>query len=146
MSASSKNAYNIDFYAWALHNAELLKQGKFSDIDFQHIAEEIEGLGKSDKRELINRCALLLAHLLKWQFQSDKRSNSWKYTIEEQRDEILELLEDSPSLKNELAEKWNRSYAKALRIAAADTGMNKNNFPAHCPFSLNDALNDNFFP
>jgi hypothetical protein len=143
MSTKSKK-YNIDFYAWALHNATLLKQGKFSEVDVEHVAEEIESLGKSDKRELINRCAILLAHLLKWQFQPDKRSNSWKYTLEEQCDEILELLEDSPSLKYELEEKWERAYKKAVRIAVADTGMSQNSFPETCPFCLDDILNPDF--
>lgn len=146
MSAKAQYEYNQDFYAWALHNAELIRQGKLSEVDLEHIAEEIESMGKSDKRELINRFAILLAHLLKWQYQPDKRSNSWKYTIEEQRDEVLELLEDSPSLKYELEEKLERAYKKALRVAATETGMSKADFPTSCPFSLNEALNTNFFP
>ena len=146
MNAKTQYEYNRDFYAWALHNAELIKQGKLGEVDLQNIAEEIESMGKSDKRELINRFAILLAHLLKWQFQPDRRSNSWKYTIEEQRDEVLELLEDSPSLKYELEDKLERAYRKSLRVAATETGMSKSDFPANCPFSLNEALNTNFFP
>src|SRR5437016_556236 len=120
-----KHGYNQDFYAWIMHNAKLLRQGKFSQVDVEHVAEELESMGKSDKRELSNRLALLLAHLLKWKFQAERRSNSWKYTIEEQRFELNELLEDSPSLNHELDLKFSLAYKKALLLAAKDTGLNK---------------------
>lgn len=138
--------YNSDFYAWALHNAELIRQGKLSEVDLENVAEEIESMGKSDKRELINRFAVLLSHLLKWQFQPERRSNSWKYTIEEQRDEVLELIEDSPSLKHELNQKIERAYKKAVLLAATETGMGKDIFPKVCTFSLEAALNSDYFP
>lgn len=142
----TQQEYDKDFYAWTLHNAELIRQGKLSEVDLVHVAEEIESIGKSDKRELINRVAILLAHLLKWQFQPERRSNSWKYTIEEQRDEVMELLEDSPSLQHELQNKLERAYKKAVLLAATDTGMNKNSFPKVCPFTLDKALDINFYP
>ncbi len=146
MKAKALADYHKDFYAWALHSAALIRQGKLSSLDFEHIADEIESMGKSDKRELINRFAVLLAHLLKWQFQPERRSNSWKYTIEEQRDEVLDLLEDSPSLKYELNQKLERAYKKAVLLAATHTGMSKNAFPESCPFSLEKSLDDEFFP
>lgn len=138
--------YHKDFYAWALHNAELIRNGSFSETDNQHIAEELESMGKSDKRELINRFAVLIAHLLKWQFQSDRRCNSWKYTIEEQRCEIKDLLEDSPSLKHELDSRLQHSYKRAVLFAATETGFNKNVFPEVCPFSLKQITDIKFFP
>lgn len=131
-----KLEYDQDFYQWAIHNAALVRQRKFSEIDFKNIAEELESMGRSDKRELINRFALLLAHLLKWKFQPDRRSNSWKYTIEEQRFEVSELLEDSPSLKKELQQKINRAYQKALLMAASETGLSKDKFPKKVSFSI----------
>lgn len=138
--------YEKDFYAWTTHNAKLLREGKFSEMDVEHIAEEIESMGKSEKRELMSRLAVLLAHLLKWQFQPERQSNSWKYTIEEQRDEVLELLDESPSLKHEIKEKLERAYRKAILWAATEMGVNKSIFQEKCPFSLEETLNKNFYP
>jgi len=146
MPKSITKEYEKDFYAWTTHNAKLLRQGKFSEIDVEHIAEEIESMGKSEKRELISRLAVLLAHLLKWQFQPERQSNSWKYTIEEQRDEVLELFEESPSLKHEIEEKLERAYRKAILWAATEMGVNKSIFQEKCPFSLEKTLNKNFYP
>src|SRR5262245_16613266 len=95
-------SYSKDFYAWALYNAELIRQGKFTKIDSENIAEELESMGKSERRELINRFAVLLEHLLKWQYQPERRGKSGKYSIKEQRFKIKILLDDSPSLNHEL--------------------------------------------
>jgi Domain of unknown function DUF29 len=146
MNAKVQHEYNQDFYAWALHNAELIKQGKLSEVDLEHIAEEIESMGKSDKRELVNRFAVLLAHLLKWQLQPERRGNSWKYTIKTQRFEVTELLNDSPSLKYELDKQLEHAYEKALLLAVNETGLSQDTFPGSCPFSLEQSLNPNFFP
>lgn len=144
---TSKNlSYNKDFYAWAINNARLLRAGKLSEIDIENIAEEIESMGKSEKRELINRLAVLLAHLLKWKFQSTRRSNSWKYTIKEQRLRLNRLLAESPSLKKELEKKLNESYQDACYIALSETGLDEAIFPKKCPFSLRQALEQDFFP
>lgn len=146
MTKKINQEYEKDFYAWAIHNAQLLREGKLSEIDIENIAEEIESMGKSEKRELINRLAVLISHLLKWKFQPDRRSNSWKYTIEEQRDEVLELIEDSPSLKYDLAQQVSRSYKKAVLFAATETNIGKEMFPKNCPFSLEQTLDPTFFP
>ena len=138
--------YEQDFYAWTVHNVKLLREGKLSEIDVKHIAEEIESMGKSEKRELINRLAVLLAHLLKWQFQPERQSNSWKYTIEEQRHEVLDLLEESPSLTHESEDKLDRAYRKAILLAATEMGVNKSIFQDKCPFPLEKVLNQNFYP
>src|SRR5262245_7533678 len=135
MTKNIHKEYEQDFYAWTIHNAKLLREGKLSEVDIEHIAEEIESMGKSERRELINRLAVLIAHLLKWQFQEERRSNSWKYTIEEQRDEVLELLEESPSLKYEIKGKLDRAYGKAILWAATEMGVNKSVFKDECPFS-----------
>ncbi len=143
---SQQNEYDEDFYAWSLHNAALIRAGKLSEVDLENVAEEIESMGKANKRELISRLAVLLAHLLKWKFQPGLRGNSWKYTIENQRFEVRDLLNESPSLKHELDEQLNHAYKKALILAAAETGLTRTTFPETSPFSLADALNENFFP
>jgi hypothetical protein len=107
--------YEQDFYAWAIHNAELLRQGRLSEIDVEHIAEELECMGRSERRELMSRLAVLLAHLLKWVYQPHRRSRSWRAAIEGQREDLKVLLEESPSLKPELEQKLNEAYRRAKR-------------------------------
>ncbi len=138
--------YNEDFYAWLMANANLLRQHKFNEIDIEHVAEELEAMGKSEKRELTSRLTVLLAHLLKWQFQPALRSRSWKNTILTQRIDILELLEDSPSLRYELAERIIIAFEKAKLSAEDETGLDRNNFPESCPFSFDQLLNKDFLP
>jgi len=146
MAKSIQKEYEKDFYAWTTHNAKLLREGKLSEIDVENIAEEIESMGKSDKRELISRLAVLLAHLLKWEFQSERRGNSWKYTIKEQRFRLQDLLKDSPSLKKSLEENLNHAYEHALVIAVGETDLSERAFPKKCPFSLQQALDKDFLP
>jgi len=138
--------YNKDFYAWLIKNADLLRKRQFAEVDIEHVAEELEAMSKSEKRELISRLTVLLAHLLKWQFQSALRSRSWKNTILTQRIDISELLEDSPSLQYELERYCNVAYEKARLSAEDETGMDKMNFPEHCPFTLAQMLKKDFFP
>lgn len=138
--------YNKDFYAWLMNNASLLRQHKFNEVDIEHIAEELESMGKSEKRELTSRLTVLLAHLLKWKFQSALRSRSWKNTILTQRIDILELLDDSPSLKYELEERVVIAYEKARLSAEDETGIDKNNFPEICPFTFEQLLKKDYFP
>lgn len=140
------DSYEHDFYAWSVKNAELIRQGRWEEIDQENVAEELEYMARREIRELVSRLAVLLAHLLKWQFDPERRSNSWKYTIENQREEVAELLEDSPSLYHKIGELLVKAYIKALRIAVRETGIRKSFFPEACPFSFEQILDDNFFP
>jgi hypothetical protein len=146
MATKRKQEYEKDFYAWTIHNAQLLREGKLSEVDVENIALEIESMGKSEKRGLIHRVAVLLAHLLKWQLQSMRQSRSWQLTIKEQRFQLIELFKDSPSLKNESELKLKEAYAQALIIAERETGFEEKVFPKKCPFSLEQILNKDFFP
>jgi Domain of unknown function DUF29 len=138
--------YDKDFYAWSMHNASLLRQGKLSEVDIAHIAEEIESMGRADKRELVSRLAVLLAHLLKWKFQPSLQGKSWKVTIKEQRREVTDLLSESPSLKHELDDRFSHAYQRALDIIEKETELNLDTLPKICPFSLMEALDESFFP
>lgn len=140
------NQYEKDFYAWAITNAKLLREGKFSEIDIENIAEEIESMGRSEKNELINRLSVLLTHLLKWEFQRERRGNSWLYTIKEQRNRIKRRLKESPSLKNSLKESINDAYEDALLMAAGETNISEKTFPRECPYSLTELFAEDFFP
>ncbi len=144
--ATTENSYEKDFYAWTMKNAELLREGKLAEIDIEHIAEELESMGKSDKRELISRCTVLLMHLLKWRYQPDLRGNSWRKTIKEQRRAIAQLLGDSPSLKPHLTGTLDQEYNTARDDAIDETGLPGNIFPESCPFTLEDILNPDFWP
>jgi hypothetical protein len=139
-------SYQEDYYGWLQENAQLIREKNFSEIDAENIAEELESIGKSEKRDLSNRLTVLLMHLLKWQHQSVKRSTSWRNTIAVQRIDIRELLEDSPSLKNEISDKIAIAYEKAKLAAEIETGIEKQNFPAQCPFSLEQILDESFLP
>ena len=140
---SGSSTYELDFYAWAVTNAKLLRAGRLSEADVTNIAEELESMGRSEKRELINRLTVLLAHLLKWRFQAKRRSRSWAATIVEQRLQSLGLIADSPSLSPELSEKFAEAYVNAVKIAEKETGLR---FPEKCPFTLEETLDENFWP
>ncbi len=140
------NSYEKDFYAWIVRNVQLLREGKLSEIDIKNIAEELESMGKSEQRELINHLIVLLAHLLKWQFQPDHRSNSWNGTIIEQRRRIKRLLKDSPSLKRLLNEELGDSYQDAIPEASNETGISQTHFPSTCPYTIEQILDNHFYP
>ena len=133
-------AYETDIVAWANEQAALLRSGDMSAIDIEHVAEEIEDVGKSEQRELRSRMSVLLAHLLKWQYQPERRGNSWGRTIREQRKGIVMALEDAPSLKIKLDnDEWvERVWSDALAQAMGETDLDV--FPEKCPWSMKDVL------
>ena len=110
------NLYEKDFYVWTQENVRLMRERKFSELDIENIAEEIEAMGKRDKRELISRLAVLLTHLLKWQYQADFRSKSWKSALVTHRVEIERLLKDSPGLKHGLNDRTELDFPKKSGI------------------------------
>jgi hypothetical protein len=140
------NLYDLDFYRWTEIMAAALRQGRWQELDPDNLAEEIESLGRSDKRALKHRLEVLLMHLLKWQYQPDRRSNSWRATIVEQRLRILDLLSDSPSLKLYLEAEFANGYSNACKRAAAETGLEATDFPRECPFTLKTVMTDGFLP
>jgi ribosomal protein L29 len=138
--------YDKDFYAWANEQAALLRAGNLAAADIEHIAEEIESMGKTEKRELIGRLAVLLLHLLKWQFQPMLQGSSWRATIKIQRRDLARHLTDNPSLKSKLPEAIDDAYGNAILLATAETGLPETTFPAHCPWSLDQIGSDEFWP
>ena len=138
--------YERDFYGWANEQAALLRTGRLSAADIENIAEEIESMGRSEKRELVNRLAVLLAHLLKWQFQPERRGKSWRLTIREQRREVTDVLGDNPSLRSRLSEILVDAYSKALLIAERETDLADDTFPTECPWCFDQVVDDGFWP
>jgi hypothetical protein len=141
---TSYNLYDQDFNLWIETTSKQLKAGKFAEIDLANLIEEIESMGKSEKRELKSRLIVLLMHLLKWQYQPEKRSESWRSMITEQRICIELLLEDSPSLQPLLIEIFTDCYEKARLKASEETGMKLNFFPKESPFTLEETLKNSF--
>lgn len=154
MNQSPHALYEIDFSAWALRNAELLKQGRVAEADIDHIREELEGLARKDRNELVSRLIVFLAHLLKWQYQlttlqgqwQEFTGKSWAFTIDEQRMQIQRQLKMSPSLKSFFADAIAEAYPDAMKLASRETKLEKNRFPPECPFTQAQILNEDFFP
>jgi hypothetical protein len=138
--------YENDIVAWSKEQASLLRSGKLSALDIEHIAEEIEDVGKSEQRELASRMAVLLAHLLKWQYLPGRQSGSWQRTIKEQRKAIARRLKNTPSLKVSIhdAEWFEDAWGDAVSIAIQETGMDS--FPEVCPWTIENILSENWLP
>lgn len=138
--------YDQDFYAWTLKNAELIRQGRLADLDLEHVAEELESMGRSEWYELVDRLAVLLAHLLKWQFQPERRSNSWRLTMMEQRRRVQLRLKKSPSLRHEFDETFVEAYESAVLRAAKEMKVMESQLPRSCPFTAEQTLDENYWP
>jgi len=136
--------HDRDFYAWANDSAARLRAGRWADVE--QIAEELEGMGKQQKHALAGHLKILMLHLLKWRYQPAFRGLSWRLPINNARDEIAELLEDSPSLATRLPEIAARRYAAARNRASLETGLPLETFPAQCPFSPGQSLDQDFLP
>jgi hypothetical protein len=141
-----RQLYDQDFYAWANEQAGLLHAGRLSEADIEHIAEEIECMGKSEKRELVNQLAVLALHLLKWQHQPVLRGTSWRLTIEEQRNRLEDHQTDNPSLKSGLSETMAAADRYAVLGAARETGMDRTAFPVTYPWSIQQIMDSTFYP
>ena len=138
--------YDRDFYAWTQEQAALLKSGQWDRLDIPNLVEEIEALGRQERRELVNRLGILVGHLLKWQFQPQQRSKSRIATIIEQRQEIQELIADNPSLKSYLVEAIEKAYQKGILLVAKETPLSLDDLPAQCPYTLDQVMDPNFYP
>lgn len=138
--------YEADFFAWANEQAALLRAGKLSAADIEHIAEEIEDMGRAEQRELENRLKQLLPHLLKWRFQAEGRGCSWQASIRIQRVEIAKQVKKNPSLKVDIAEIMSDAYEVAQIEAAGETGLSETVFPAECPWSYEQIMDAGFWP
>ncbi len=143
---SRRSLHDSDFYAWSLEQAALLRAGRVSEADLAAIAEEIESMGKTEKRELVSRLTVLLLHLLKWRRQSSHRSKSWRLSIANARNEITDHLEDNPSLKAVLDSAMEQAYRSARLKAAIETALDEDQFPARCPWNFAEAIDEGFWP
>ncbi|MGO9743593.1 MAG: DUF29 domain-containing protein [Roseiarcus sp.] len=141
-----KSAYETDFYGWANEQSALLREGRLAEADIANIAEEIESMGRSEKRELVSRLAVLLTHLLKWRYQQGGRGSSWRASIRVQRKRLADHLGDNPSLEPKIPEAVSRAYEEAVVIAGDETKLGEAAFPPVCPWPAESVLDDAFWP
>ncbi len=138
--------YEKDFYGWTQEQAALLRAGRLNELDIENLIEEVETMGRSEKRELESRLTVLLQHLLKWKYQEGRRSRSWTLTIDVQRIQFRKTLKENPGLMPLLDEIIMDAYQLAVVYAARETKISSNVFPATCPWSLEEAVQEDFYP
>jgi Domain of unknown function DUF29 len=141
-----KTLYDVDFHLWLESNINLIKEGKLYQLDLENLLEELESIGNSDKSALESNLAILLMHLLKYKYQKNQRSNSWRYTIIEHRIRLKKAFKKSPSLKRYFNEVFNECYQDGRKYANAETGLSLNTFPLECPFTQIQVLDEDFLP
>jgi len=134
--------YNTDLTAWATHTAHLLREKRWEEVDWEHLIEEVEDLGKSERSAIGSQMERVMLHLLKWEYQPQRRSDSWLDSINDGRSQIRRKIEDSPSLKHYPDEILGKEYRRACREAARQTGLDKATFPLTCPYSTEQILGD----
>jgi hypothetical protein len=138
--------YDDDFYGWATEQAALLRQGRLDQADIPHLIEEIETLGRSERRELESAYRLICMHLLKMIHQPQSASRSWLNTVVRERNNVESILDASPSLKAQRPELFAKAYRQARKEAAVETGLRLAIFPDEPPFTLEQAEQDSFLP
>jgi len=139
-------SYDKDFYSWTQEQAELLKHGRFSELDIDNLIEEVETMGRTEKRELESRLTVLLLHLLKWKYQDVRQCRSWELSIIEQRLKFEETLEENPGLKSKLDDILKKAYRYAVIEASKETKISIKIFPELCPWELDKITDSEFYP
>ncbi len=146
LQTDQPNLYETDYLVWVEKTTEQLKQRDFAAVDWESLIEEIEAMGRSERRSLENNFVVILLHLLKWQYQPDRRSGSWKGSITEHRRRVRKALKESPSLKSYLDDILAECYADAARIASDETGLSTKALPIDCPYPWAQILDADFLP
>jgi hypothetical protein len=142
----SAGLYDADFFRWTEEQGRVLRELRPSKIDWENVAEEIETLGRSDKRAIESNLNVILLHLLKWRSQVDQRKSGWRSSIAEHRVRVRKLIDESPSLRSHPAEVLEDEYRLARMKAADETGQSEGHFPRSCPFTIEQVLDPEFLP
>jgi hypothetical protein len=137
-------SYESDLYEWTKEQADALRRRASNALDWDHLAEEIESIGTSQRSEIRARLKVLLVHLLKWKHQPELQCGSWRGSIREARDQIDDLLDDNPSLRAYPAECLAKAYPRARMKALDETGLLR--LPEDCPWTIDEILADDFLP
>ncbi|HHP7230424.1 MAG TPA: DUF29 domain-containing protein [Xenococcaceae cyanobacterium] len=145
-TTNTDNLYERDYYLWLQHTAQLISEGKFNDVDTANLIEEIEDMGRSEKKAIKSNLIIVLLHLLKYKYQPEKRTNSWKASIREHRRRLRDDFRASPSLKQYMTEVFAESYQDSREQAADETGLLLDTFPTKSPFTISEVLNPDYLP
>ncbi len=138
--------YEDDFEQWCYEQAELLRQRRFAEVDLPNVIEELEDMGKEQRRALTSSYRVLIAHLLKWQFQPQLRSSSWEVTIDRERDNIVDREKMNPSLGRDTKQIIEAVYRRSVREAAKETELPRNSFPPDCPYTIEQLRDSDWMP
>jgi hypothetical protein len=146
--------YDTDYSAWTVQTAELIRAGRFAELDIEHLLVELSDMSKSERRELHHRLLVLLSHLLKWEYQyqtlserwREFKGDSWQRTIIEQRKRVAVLLRQAPGLKAVVNEVIAEAYPDAVDLAHKETQLSIATFPEICPYSFVQLLDDDYYP
>ncbi|PSB28138.1 DUF29 domain-containing protein [Stenomitos frigidus] len=145
-SAPTAQLYDRDYYLWLQETAQLLRNGEFARLDVENLVEEIESMGRSDKQAIESNLEVVLMHLLKYKYQPERRSNSWRFTLLEHRNRLTKAFRDSPSLRSYFGQTFDESYQQARKLAAAETGLPNETFPSESPFTPEQSLDADYLP
>ncbi|CAC5340289.1 MULTISPECIES: DUF29 domain-containing protein [Planktothrix] len=145
-SQQTSDLYEEDYHLWLMNTIHQLQHGKLAEVDMINLIEELEAMGRSEKSAIESNLRILLMHLLKYKYQSEKRTNSWLFTIREHRKRLRNDFKNSPSLKRYFLEVFQECYQDARELAADETGLSINTFPVESPFSQEDTLNPDYLP
>ncbi|HIK31699.1 MAG TPA: DUF29 domain-containing protein [Oscillatoriales cyanobacterium M59_W2019_021] len=145
-ASSLSHLYDRDYYLWLNQTAKLVREHRLSELDIPHLVEELEDMGRSEKRAVESNLVVVLMHLLKYQYQPQKRSNSWKVTIREHRRRLRKLFQNSPSLKPYFEEVFLECYQDAREQACDETGLPRETFPTESPFTPEEAIDRDYLP
>jgi hypothetical protein len=140
------NMYEKDLYLWGQEHINLLKQGRLNEIDIEHLIEEIEDMGRSQQHVIYSHQVNLIMHLLKWDYQSNIQSHSWKISILNARISISRLIKTTPSLQESPLKNLNDAYEDARELASNETGIDIKKLPKICPYTIEEILNKNWLP
>lgn len=142
----TSSLYEEDYHLWLMNTIHQLQHGKLAEVDKINLIEELEAMGRSEKSAIESNLRVLLMHLLKYKYQSEKQTNSWRFTIREHRLRLKKSFKVSPSLKRYFFEVFAECYQDARELAADETGLLIDNFPVECPFSQEETLNQDYLP
>ena len=145
-SVPTAKLYDRDFYLWLQETAQSLRNGEFDRLDIENLVEEIESMGRSEKRSVKSNLEIVLIHLLKYKYQPERRSNSWRLTLFEHRDRLEAEFLDSPSLRPYLPNMFKDCYRSARKKASIETGLPIATFPPDSPFTSEQALDEDYLP
>jgi hypothetical protein len=146
LNQNSQFIYDVDYLKWIETTVEKLKNQNYSTVDWENLIEEIEDMGRSERRTLKSNLIVILLHLLKWQFQPEKRNGILERSIIEHRRLVNKAIKESPSLMSYLESIFAESYPEAVKQAKAETGLSRETFPQECPYSLANIMDDDFLP